>query len=245
MESGVVDLRHHKVAARIGGNRGGAIVGEIHIQARRDGGDGGGARAAIEGGRGKTTEGDGSGWLVECLLRAQSDRFDLDKFRRGSIHATVLPTRAVAGIDHQLDAVDSGEADTVGGKRQPGAAGAYPCAGGPDAGIKIRKELQRDGILRRSYQIHGTQAVKWKATEHICRARAHSRAGGGEDSANIAIGCADQGPIGGSGRGDDVNRACHQSRGINRCRIWRTTHDGSSTQHRRLHTDIICQSPRR
>ena len=229
MESGVVDLRHHKVAARIGGNRGGAIVGEIHIQARRDGGGGGGARAAIEGGRGKTTEGDGSGWLVECLLRAQSDRIDLDKFRRGSIHATVLPTRAVAGIDHQLDAVDSGEADTVGGKRQPGAAGAYPCAGGPDAGIKIRKELQRDSIRWRSHQVHCAQAVKRSATEHICRACAHSRASGSEDGAGIAVGSADQSPIGGSWRGDDVNRACHQSRSINRCRIWRTTVDSPST----------------
>ena len=105
--SDIVDFSDHKIAACIGGNCGGSVVSQIHAQTRRHGGHTGGLRGAIisDSQIAKSYGGDG---LVECFLHAQSNRIDLDKFRRSSLNAPMLPPYAIAGIDHQLNAVDSG-----------------------------------------------------------------------------------------------------------------------------------------
>ena len=155
LESGVVDSRHHEVAACIGGNRGGAIVGEIHGQAYWHGGRSGSTRAAIENRR-QIAERDRGDGLDECFRSAQRDGIDLDKLGRDISHTIMLPTRTIAGIGHQLNAVDAGESHAPSGQRQPCTARAHPCASGPNAGIQISEELQRDGIGCRPHQVHCT-----------------------------------------------------------------------------------------
>ena len=224
---GVADLRHHKVASCIGGNRGRAIVGQTHVQTCWHGGDGGGARAAIEGGRGKTTEGDGSDGLAECFLRAQCDRVDLDEFRGNSIDAAMLPTRAVAGIGDELNTVDAGETDAIGRQWQPCASSADFRTGRPDTGIQIREKLDCDGIGWGTHQIHGTQAIKRKSAQGIRRARSRAHSRSGENGARFVVSRAHQRPVSRPWSADDVSRAYNQSRGIDQ-RAPCTTNDAAS-----------------
>ena len=47
--SGIIDFGHHEVATRVGRNRGGSVVSEVHFKTRRHGGDRGCPGAAVEG----------------------------------------------------------------------------------------------------------------------------------------------------------------------------------------------------
>ena len=119
----------------------------------------------------------------------------------------MLPSQAIAGIGHELNAVDPGEPHTIGDQWQPCAAGAYSRTCGPDAGIQICEELDCDGIGSGTDKIRGTQAIERKSTERIRRAcsRAHTR--GDENGAGIVVWCPHHRPISGSGRGDDIRGA--------------------------------------
>ena len=141
--SGIVDGGHHRVTARIGGDDGGAIVGDSHAQAGRHRGDRDRLGATIVD-RCQPTEGDWRGMLIECFGHTQSDRIDLNKLRCCGRDTPVLPTGAIAGIDHHLNAIDAGKPNAPSGQRQPCATGAHFRTSGPDACIEVGEKLQRD-----------------------------------------------------------------------------------------------------
>ena len=237
MISGIVDFSDHNIAARIGRNGGRSVVSQIHAQPLRHRRHTGspGSPVKRDSQIAKSDRGDG---LVECLLRAQSNRIDLNKFRRDSLDSPMLPPCAIASIGDELDTIDAGETHTIGGQWHPCAAGAYPRTCGPDAGIQIRKELQCDSIRCGTHKIHGTQSIERKSAERIRRACSRSHSRRGENGACIAVRGTQQRPVGRSGSIDDIRRAYDQSRGIDQPAS-RTTNDAAIARNRRLHTYII------